>query len=151
MQQTVSYLMRIGGEAERERERAQIADSIGYNTFYDELRDIDTGSIDAMRWRRNLYYVVTHSVLEEVRQPFIMVHGTLKAYQVEGIKWMVSLYNNNFNRILANGMGLGKPSRRYLSLPSREKKESWSIPGHRPAQQNGKLGSRTGFAVSLPY
>lgn len=107
VRQTDSYLMRIGAQVEREREG--VDDSMGmYNTFNEELQEKDAVPIDAMRRRRDLYYTVTHSVQEEVRQPSIMVHGTLKAYQVEGLKWMVSLYNNNLNGILADEMGLGK-------------------------------------------
>lgn len=29
-------------------------------------------------------------------------------FQVQGLEWMVSLYNNNLNGILADEMGLGK-------------------------------------------
>ena len=32
----------------------------------------------------------------------------LKAYQVEGVNWLVNLYNNNMSGILADEMGLGK-------------------------------------------
>ena len=32
----------------------------------------------------------------------------LKAYQIEGVNWMVNLYNNNMSGILADEMGLGK-------------------------------------------
>lgn len=32
----------------------------------------------------------------------------LREYQHVGLKWMVSLYNNNLNGILADEMGLGK-------------------------------------------
>jgi ATP-dependent helicase STH1/SNF2 len=34
--------------------------------------------------------------------------GDLKEYQLGGLQWMVSLYNNNLNGILADEMGLGK-------------------------------------------
>lgn len=34
--------------------------------------------------------------------------GTLRDYQVEGLQWMLSLFNNNLNGILADEMGLGK-------------------------------------------
>eukprot|EP00183_Erythrolobus_madagascarensis_P005404 CAMPEP_0185857296 /NCGR_PEP_ID=MMETSP1354-20130828/29433_1 /TAXON_ID=708628 /ORGANISM="Erythrolobus madagascarensis, Strain CCMP3276" /LENGTH=995 /DNA_ID=CAMNT_0028559563 /DNA_START=1 /DNA_END=2988 /DNA_ORIENTATION=- len=37
-----------------------------------------------------------------------MVGGTLKEYQMQGLQWMVSLYNNKMNGILADEMGLGK-------------------------------------------
>lgn len=55
------------------------------------------------------YYHVAHRVKEEVlSQPTILVGGTLKEYQLKGLQWMVSLYNNHLNGILADEMGLGK-------------------------------------------
>ena len=55
------------------------------------------------------YYQVAHRIKEEIRvQPNLLVGGTLKEYQVKGLQWMISLYNNNLNGILADEMGLGK-------------------------------------------
>ncbi|KIK70339.1 hypothetical protein GYMLUDRAFT_32342 [Collybiopsis luxurians FD-317 M1] len=55
------------------------------------------------------YYAVAHRISEKVtRQPAILVGGTLKEYQLKGLQWMVSLYNNKLNGILADEMGLGK-------------------------------------------
>ncbi|KZO95770.1 hypothetical protein CALVIDRAFT_482343 [Calocera viscosa TUFC12733] len=55
------------------------------------------------------YYAVAHRVQETVSaQPGILVGGSLKEYQVKGLQWMVSLYNNKLNGILADEMGLGK-------------------------------------------
>lgn len=34
-----------------------------------------------------------------------MVNGKLKEYQIKGLEWLVSLYNNNLNGILADEMG----------------------------------------------
>lgn len=34
--------------------------------------------------------------------------GKLKSYQIKGIKWMISLWQNGLNGILADQMGLGK-------------------------------------------
>lgn len=34
--------------------------------------------------------------------------GELRPYQLEGLQWMLSLFNNNLNGILADEMGLGK-------------------------------------------
>lgn len=55
------------------------------------------------------YYTTAHSIKEEiVKQPSMLTGGTLKSYQLIGLQWMVSLYNNNLNGILADEMGLGK-------------------------------------------
>lgn len=55
------------------------------------------------------YYSLAHSHQEEIReQPSSLAGGTLKEYQVKGLEWLVSLYNNNLNGILADEMGLGK-------------------------------------------
>lgn len=56
-----------------------------------------------------IYYSVTHTIKEEiVKQPKMLKYGVLKSYQMTGLKWLVSLYNNNLNGILADEMGLGK-------------------------------------------
>ncbi|KAJ1839690.1 ATP-dependent DNA helicase Snf21, partial [Coemansia sp. RSA 2708] len=58
---------------------------------------------------RDQYYMVAHRVHERItQQPGILVGGTLKEYQIHGLEWMVSLYNNRLNGILADEMGLGK-------------------------------------------
>ncbi|KZT24683.1 hypothetical protein NEOLEDRAFT_1134735 [Neolentinus lepideus HHB14362 ss-1] len=55
------------------------------------------------------YYAVAHRVKEKVsKQPAILIGGSLKDYQLKGLQWMVSLYNNRLNGILADEMGLGK-------------------------------------------
>ena len=55
------------------------------------------------------YYAVAHRVRERVtEQSALLVGGTLKPYQIQGLEWMVSLYNNHLNGILADEMGLGK-------------------------------------------
>jgi ATP-dependent helicase STH1/SNF2 len=55
------------------------------------------------------YYEIAHKNKEEVtQQASNLVGGTLKEYQIKGLQWMISLYNNNLNGILADEMGLGK-------------------------------------------
>ncbi|KAG9242332.1 SNF2 family N-terminal domain-containing protein [Calycina marina] len=67
----------------------------------EEEEEADTRKID--------YYAVAHRIKEEVSvQPSILVGGKLKEYQLKGLQWMISLYNNNLNGILADEMGLGK-------------------------------------------
>ncbi|CAN0395309.1 unnamed protein product, partial [Discosporangium mesarthrocarpum] len=41
-------------------------------------------------------------------QPSNLVGGTLKGYQLEGLRWLVTLYENGLSGILADEMGLGK-------------------------------------------
>ncbi|KAJ3672852.1 hypothetical protein LUZ60_006226 [Juncus effusus] len=38
----------------------------------------------------------------------LMTGGKLKSYQIKGVKWMISLWQNGLNGILADQMGLGK-------------------------------------------
>ena len=55
------------------------------------------------------YYLQAHGVQERIQQqPKNLAGGQLKPYQVKGLEWLVSLYNNNLNGILADEMGLGK-------------------------------------------
>ncbi|XP_072967210.1 ATP-dependent helicase BRM [Typha angustifolia] len=57
----------------------------------------------------NKYYNLAHAVNERViRQPSMLRCGTLRDYQLVGLQWMLSLYNNKLNGILADEMGLGK-------------------------------------------
>lgn len=57
----------------------------------------------------NKYYTLAHAVNERViRQPSMLRAGTLRDYQLVGLQWMLSLYNNKLNGILADEMGLGK-------------------------------------------
>ncbi|KAK2839277.1 ATP-dependent DNA helicase Snf21, partial [Arthroderma sp. PD_2] len=81
--------------------------------YGDEDRlDMDEDMIesdDEEESRKVDYYAVAHRIKEEVTvQPSILVGGTLKEYQLRGLTWMISLYNNNLNGILADEMGLGK-------------------------------------------
>ncbi|KAG1829624.1 P-loop containing nucleoside triphosphate hydrolase protein [Suillus variegatus] len=55
------------------------------------------------------YYAVALRISEKVvKQPGVLIGGQLKDYQLKGLQWMVSLYNNKLNGILADEMGLGK-------------------------------------------
>lgn len=43
-----------------------------------------------------------------MKQPKIVSGGVLKDYQLDGLEWLVTLYENGLNGILADEMGLGK-------------------------------------------
>jgi hypothetical protein len=62
-----------------------------------------------LRLRTQDYYELAHQIAEPItHQPRMLVGGTLKPYQLKGLEWLVSLYNNRMNGILADEMGLGK-------------------------------------------
>ena len=43
-----------------------------------------------------------------LKQPPCIAHGKMRAYQLEGLNWLIKLYENGINGILADEMGLGK-------------------------------------------
>ena len=99
---------RAQARAERERKKreeeeeaaakaARIAE--GADEDDDAFAGLDQAAVDLS---------VAHAITEAVVQPSILVGGTLKPYQLTGLRWMVSLYNNHLNGILADEMGLGK-------------------------------------------
>ena len=70
--------------------------TFGAQIAADDVQE-DKGKVD--------YYAVAHRISEKVtKQPTILVGGTLKEYQIKGLQWMVSLYNNKLNGILADEM-----------------------------------------------
>lgn len=55
------------------------------------------------------YFEAAHGIKEHIKeQPRSVGYGQLREYQLKGVEWMVSLYNNSLNGILADEMGLGK-------------------------------------------
>ncbi|KAJ8253989.1 hypothetical protein COCON_G00206010 [Conger conger] len=60
----------------------------------------------------DVLHIIEHAkqdVDDEVdKQSSLLINGQLKQYQIKGLEWLVSLYNNNLNGILADEMGLGK-------------------------------------------
>jgi ATP-dependent helicase STH1/SNF2 len=76
-------------------------------------REMDPSFSDMVPVSGN-YYETAHVKSEQVRQPSILTGGDLKEYQLSGLQWLVSLYNNRLNGILADEMGLGK----FCSKPS---------------------------------
>ncbi|KKK13419.1 chromatin structure-remodeling complex subunit snf2 [Aspergillus ochraceoroseus] len=110
LKQTDNFLKQLAASV-REQQR-NLAERYGEDSqFYeDEDEDLESGSDGEGGDKKKIdYYAVAHRIKEEVtEQPAILVGGTLKEYQMRGLQWMISLYNNNLNGILADEMGLGK-------------------------------------------
>ncbi|XP_021750382.1 probable ATP-dependent DNA helicase CHR12 [Chenopodium quinoa] len=69
----------------------------------------DVGKAGSLLDGQKKYNSAVHSIQEKVtEQPSMLQGGELRPYQLEGLQWMLSLFNNNLNGILADEMGLGK-------------------------------------------
>ena len=65
--------------------------------------------VKALMQNKATYHHVAHTEKETVNmQPDMLVGGTLRLYQMQGLQWLVSLYNNRLSGVLADEMGLGK-------------------------------------------
>ncbi|KAI0127824.1 chromatin remodeling complex SWI/SNF, component SWI2 and related ATPase [Xylariales sp. AK1849] len=104
LKQTDGFLHQLAASVKSQQRQSaqQLGDDYSEEESEVEDEDEDGG-------RKIDYYAVAHRVREDVsRQADMLVGGTLKEYQVKGLQWMLSLYNNNLNGILADEMGLGK-------------------------------------------
>uniref|UniRef100_A0A7S3EAZ9 Uncharacterized protein n=1 Tax=Rhodosorus marinus TaxID=101924 RepID=A0A7S3EAZ9_9RHOD len=110
LEQTGEYMKQLGAQVQLQKRLADDSKEGEEDVAIEEKEEEKRGNTlyESMRRRRDEYYSITHTIKEEVRQPSILVGGTLKHYQLEGLKWMVSLFNNRLNGILADEMGLGK-------------------------------------------
>ncbi|KAJ1727639.1 ATP-dependent DNA helicase Snf21, partial [Coemansia biformis] len=115
LHQTDEYLTTLVAAVERQQRSARALDDAALGggggedapSWLKDNADMDTD--DAGSAQSKDYYKVAHRIREEIRQqPGILVGGSLKEYQLRGLEWMVSLYNNRLNGILADEMGLGK-------------------------------------------
>uniref|UniRef100_A0A671RP94 Probable global transcription activator SNF2L2 n=1 Tax=Sinocyclocheilus anshuiensis TaxID=1608454 RepID=A0A671RP94_9TELE len=88
----------------------EVSETAAKHIIESAKQDVDDEySVQAGQTSSQSYYGVAHTVIERVdKQSTLLINGTLKHYQIQGLEWMVSLYNNNLNGILADEMGLGK-------------------------------------------
>ncbi|KAI1777671.1 chromatin remodeling complex SWI/SNF, component SWI2 and related ATPase [Hypoxylon cercidicola] len=105
LKQTDGFLHQLASSVKAQQRQA--AERYGDDVMPEEESEVDEEDEEA--GRKIDYYAVAHRIKEEVtEQAHILVGGTLKEYQIKGLQWMLSLYNNNLNGILADEMGLGK-------------------------------------------
>jgi ATP-dependent helicase STH1/SNF2 len=108
------------------------------------------------------YYAVAHRLREKVtKQPDMLVGGFLKDYQLKGLQWMVSLYNNKLNGILADemvctlrrrhcvvlillslGSGQDHPNHIAHHFPDRSQTPARPLPCHRSSNYYDQLAGR---------
>ncbi|KAJ2855519.1 putative ATPase [Coemansia erecta] len=59
------------------------------------------------------------------RQPRLITGGVMREYQLEGMEWLASLYENGLNGILADEMGLGKTLQTIAFLSFLRERRVW--------------------------
>jgi SNF2 family DNA or RNA helicase len=121
LDQTDQYLREIGAAVEKEQEMDEEEwirsgdKTMKQDKSKDKLKEKEkekekekTKEIEKANERKP-YFQKIHKIQEEIKeQPKLLSGGTLKEYQLVGLQWLVSLYNNRLNGILADEMGLGK-------------------------------------------
>eukprot|EP00299_Pterocystis_sp_00344_P019289 c9585_g3_i1.p1 GENE.c9585_g3_i1~~c9585_g3_i1.p1 ORF type:complete len:1293 (+),score=353.32 c9585_g3_i1:27-3905(+) len=131
--QTEEYLAQIGAKVQQERERINQFKSVAElenerewaekdDKHTEQVKDMASNAVSSgagddhssrvvsqyLKQKRE-YYTFAHRIQERIiEQPKAVVGGALKPYQIEGLQWLISLYNNGLNGILADEMGLGK-------------------------------------------
>jgi ATP-dependent helicase STH1/SNF2 len=111
LKQTDSYLDSLAEAVRKQQSDASYADPMAVDN------QVTTGKVDESAFgaapvfaeeegdKKVDYYNVAHRIKETVTaQPGLLVGGQLKDYQIKGLQWMISLYNNRLNGILADEM-----------------------------------------------
>ncbi|XP_062233157.1 chromatin structure-remodeling complex protein SYD-like isoform X2 [Phragmites australis] len=109
LRETEKYLQKLGGKLQNAKSTDGRASYISDRS--DTANDIEDEIYQPQHYLESneKYYQLAHSVKEIVNdQPSYLQGGKLREYQMNGLRWLVSLYNNNLNGILADEMGLGK-------------------------------------------
>lgn len=117
LKETEKYLQKLGSKLqeakvmsrqfEMEMDDNRAVNFVEKNEFTNENEDEDQA--EHYLESNEKYYMMAHTVKEIIaEQPISLVGGKLREYQMNGLRWLVSLYNNHLNGILADEMGLGK-------------------------------------------
>ena len=107
LEQTTGYLASLTDAVITQKSHIAQGEALEIVPEDQQGEHVDVNDADGENMRD--YYNTAHRIRERVeKQPDILVGGTLKEYQIKGLQWMVSLYNNRLNGILADEMGLGK-------------------------------------------
>ncbi|XP_019163693.1 PREDICTED: chromatin structure-remodeling complex protein SYD isoform X2 [Ipomoea nil] len=105
LKETEKYLQKLGSKLKEAKGNTGVV--VEDEIAFDE--EDETDQAKHYLESNEKYYMMAHSVKENIAgQPTCLVGGKLREYQMNGLRWLVSLYNNHLNGILADEMGLGK-------------------------------------------
>ncbi|XP_057546267.1 chromatin structure-remodeling complex protein SYD-like isoform X3 [Amaranthus tricolor] len=113
---TEKYLLKLGSKLKQAKAAARQVEMdenriATFDESYDILTETEDENDQAKHYKESneKYYLIAHSIKESIsEQPTGLRGGKLREYQMNGLRWLVSLYNNHLNGILADEMGLGK-------------------------------------------
>ncbi|XP_017423795.1 chromatin structure-remodeling complex protein SYD isoform X2 [Vigna angularis] len=116
LKETEKYLQKLGSKLQEAKAAAgrfgQEVDDTGHVSFLENSETENEDESDQAKHymeSNEKYYKMAHSIKESIaEQPSSLQGGKLREYQMNGLRWLVSLYNNHLNGILADEMGLGK-------------------------------------------
>ncbi|CAE7187123.1 unnamed protein product, partial [Rhizoctonia solani] len=104
------------------RKRGRASDS------YDIAGHINSSTLEKANKRARGEKVETEEqpvVMPSMEQPELITGARLKDYQLEGVRWIASLWENGLNGILADEMGLGKTLQTISFLAHMKAKGVW--------------------------
>nr|CAD1826728.1 unnamed protein product [Ananas comosus var. bracteatus] len=118
LKETEKYLQKLGSKLrdaktmarrfEMDMDESRMANFVEKNEVTNDNED-ESDQAQHYLESNEKYYQLAHSVKEVINdQPSYLIGGKLREYQMNGLRWLVSLYNNHLNGILADEMGLGK-------------------------------------------
>ncbi|CAA7061967.1 unnamed protein product [Microthlaspi erraticum] len=112
LKETNKIFISLGAAIQRQKDanlvKGSESDLSEVDAQWNETPNDNDDSNDLLQGERQ-YNLAIHSIQDKVtKQPSLLQGGELRSYQLEGLQWMVSLFNNNYNGILADEMGLGK-------------------------------------------
>uniref|UniRef100_A0A7N0UEE4 Chromatin structure-remodeling complex protein SYD n=1 Tax=Kalanchoe fedtschenkoi TaxID=63787 RepID=A0A7N0UEE4_KALFE len=116
LKETEKYLQKLGAKLKEAKDISRSFESNAdenraTGTVDDVAIENDDESDQAKHYLESneKYYLMAHSIKESISEQPVSLHGgKLREYQMNGLRWLVSLYNNHLNGILADEMGLGK-------------------------------------------
>ncbi|CAM8911859.1 unnamed protein product [Rhodiola kirilowii] len=116
LKETEKYLQKLGAKLKEAKDLSRSFDSnMDENRATSATDEIVLANDDESDQAKHYlesnekYYLMAHSIKESIAEQPISLHGgKLREYQMNGLRWLVSLYNNHLNGILADEMGLGK-------------------------------------------
>ncbi|UIZ21184.1 hypothetical protein KXD40_001033 [Peronospora effusa] len=106
---TVSDIVQVDEEEEEEAKYSKGKRKRGKKALNESNKKSKKG-VDKLREVQEDVTLITHQEPKKVqcKQPKFLTGGTLRDYQLEGIRWLCNLFENGLNGILADEMGLGK-------------------------------------------